>query len=77
MAAPFKVAEFDIYYNEGISYFGDILQSGLKQELIKKSGSWFQYENVKLGQGIEGARKYLKENPELTKKIRKTIIEKA
>ena len=76
VAAPFKIAEFDIYYNEGISYFGDILLSGLKQELIKKSGSWFQYENTKLGQGIEGARKYLKENPELAEKIKKAIIEK-
>ena len=76
VAAPFKIAEFDIYYNEGISYFGDILLSGLKQELIKKSGSWFQYENTKLGQGIEGARKYLKENPGLAEKIKKAIIEK-
>ncbi|HEB46568.1 MAG TPA: recombinase RecA, partial [Candidatus Nealsonbacteria bacterium] len=65
VAAPFRVAEFDIYYNEGISYFGDIVQSGLNQELIKRSGSWFQYENTRLGQGMEGAKKYLKENPEL------------
>ncbi|OGZ17710.1 MAG: recombinase RecA [Candidatus Nealsonbacteria bacterium RBG_13_36_15] len=76
VAAPFKIAEFDIYYNEGISYFGDILQSALKQELIKKTGSWLQYEDVKLGQGIEGARKYLQENPELAEKIRKIIVEK-
>ena len=77
VAAPFKIAEFDIYYNEGISYFGDIVQSGLKEEIIKKSGSWFQYEDVKLGQGIEGARKYLKENPNLAEKIRKAIVEKS
>lgn len=77
VAAPFRIAEFDIYYNEGISYFGDIVQSGLRLELIKKLGSWFQYENVKLGQGMEGAKKYLKENPEIAKKIRKAISEKA
>lgn len=77
VAAPFRVAEFDIYYNEGISYFGDIVQSGLNQELIKRSGSWFQYENTRLGQGMEGAKKYLKENPELAEKIRKAISEKA
>jgi len=74
VAAPFKIAEFDIYYNEGISYVGDILQAGLKSGLIKKSGSWFQYENRKLGQGVEGARIFLKENPDLVDKIKKEIM---
>jgi recombination protein RecA len=77
VAAPFKIAEFDIYYNEGISYLGDILQTGLKQGLIEKAGSWFQYENVKLGQGIEGAKQYLKENPDLAEKIKKGIFEQS
>lgn len=77
VAAPFKIAEFDIYYNEGISYFGDILQTGLKQGIIKKAGSWFQYENSKIGQGIEGARNYLKENPEVAEKIKKIITEQS
>jgi len=77
VAAPFKVTEFDIYYNEGISYLADILNTGLKQGIIKKAGSWFQYENAKLGQGMEGAKKFLKENPEIAKKIKKAVIEQA
>jgi len=74
VAAPFKTTEFDIYYNEGISYLADILNTGLKEGIIKKSGSWLQYENVKLGQGMEAAKRFLKENPEITKKIKKAII---
>ena len=74
VAAPFKVTEFDIYYNEGISYLADILNTGLKRGIVKKSGSWFQYENQKLGQGMEGAKKFLKENLGLAEKIRKNII---
>ena len=77
VAAPFKIAEFDIYYNEGISYLGDILNMGLKLEIIKKAGSWLQYENTKLGQGVEGAKQFLKENPEVAKKIKKAISEQA
>lgn len=76
VAAPFKIIEFDIYYNEGISYLVDILNTGLKYEIIKKAGSWYQYENTKLGQGMEGAKKFLKENPETVKKIKKAIKEK-
>ena len=74
VAAPFKTAEFDIYYNEGISYFGDLLNLGLKQGIIKKAGTWFQYENTKLGQGIEASKKFLKENPGIVKKIREAIV---
>ncbi len=69
VAAPFKTTEFDIYYNEGISKFADILNTGVKYEIVKKAGSWFQFENTKLGQGIEESRTFLKENPEITKKI--------
>lgn len=74
VAAPFKVAEFDIYYNEGISKLSDIISISLKSGIIKKAGSWFQYEDNKLGQGIEGAKSFLKENPEITEKIKKAII---
>jgi len=77
VAAPFKVTEFDIYYNEGISYLVDILNTGLNQGIVKKAGSWFQYENTKLGQGMEGAKKFLKENPEIVKQIKKTITKQA
>ncbi len=77
VAAPFKTAEFDIYYNEGISKFGDILNAGLKYEVIKKSGSWFQHEDTKIGQGVETAKNFLKENPIVMKKIIKEIEDKA
>jgi len=75
VAAPFKTTEFDIYYNEGISYLADVLNTGLGKGIVKKAGSWFQYENAKLGQGMEGAKKFLKENPEIAKKIKKAIVE--
>ena len=74
VAAPFKTVEFDIYYNEGISYLGDILNTGLKQGIIKKAGSWLQFENTKLGQGMEGAKAFLKENPEILKKIKEVVL---
>jgi len=74
VAAPFKTAEFDIYYNEGISYLTDIINTGINQGIIKKAGSWLQYENTKLGQGIEGAKQFLKENPAILKKIKEEII---
>jgi len=75
VAAPFKTAEFDIYYNEGISYFGDVLNTGIKANIIKRTGSWFQYQGVKLGQGQEAAKRFLKENPEILKKIKEAIKE--
>ncbi len=74
VAPPFKIAEFDIYYNEGISKTGDLLNAGLKLGIIKKAGSWLQYENTKLGQGMEGARTYLKENPETAEKLKKILL---
>jgi recombination protein RecA len=75
VAAPFKVTEFDIYYNEGISKFSDIINTGLKSGVIKKAGSWLQYEDTKLGQGMEAAKTFLKENPEIAEKIKKTTID--
>ncbi|MFH1820650.1 MAG: recombinase RecA [Candidatus Nealsonbacteria bacterium] len=75
VAAPFKIAEFDIYYNEGISYLGDILNLGLSKGIIKKAGSWLQYENEKLGQGVESAKKFLKENPAIVKKIKAAALD--
>lgn len=75
VAAPFKTVEFDIYYNEGISRISDVLNLGLKNNIVKRSGSWFQYQNKKLGQGTEAARKFLKENPEIAKEIEKAILE--
>ncbi len=70
VAAPFKTAEFDIYYNEGISKAGDALRAGLTSGLIKQSGSFFTLESEKIGQGTEAAKTYLREHPEAIKKIK-------
>jgi len=74
VAAPFKTAEFDIYYNEGISYLADLLNTAMKLGVIKKTGSWLEFENAKLGQGLEGSKKFLKENPQTVDKIREAIL---
>lgn len=69
MAPPFKEVEFDIMYNEGISRFGDLLDMGVELNVIQKSGSWYSYGDERLGQGREGVKKILMENPELLKTI--------
>ncbi len=74
VAPPFKIAEFDIFYNEGISYFADVINIGLKVGIIKKAGSWLQFENTKLGQGIEESKEFLRENPEIVKKIKESLF---
>jgi len=76
VAAPFRKAEFEILFEEGISKTGDILDLGVQSEIINKSGSWFSYDNEKIGQGREGARKYLIENPRIFNKIEKEILTK-
>jgi recombination protein RecA len=70
VAAPFRTAEFDIYYNEGISKSGDALRTGLLLGLIKQSGSFFTLEGEKIGQGTEAAKAYLMEHAEAMKKIK-------
>lgn len=80
VAAPFKTAEFDIMYNEGISYEGDILNVGIEKGVVKKGGAWLNYGDAKLGQGVESAKAYLKENPAVLKKLKeevKAAVEKA
>lgn len=77
VAAPFKVAEFDIYYNEGISRASEAINLGTKEGLIKKTGSTLQYGDIKLGVGMEKAKEFLKENPKILKDLQKDIIEKA
>ncbi|MDD5606556.1 MAG: recombinase RecA [Candidatus Pacebacteria bacterium] len=74
VAPPFKTTEFDIYYDEGISYTADLLNIALKLGIVKKSGSWFSFNNQKIGQGMEGAKAFLKENPETIKEIKKLIL---
>ena len=76
VAAPFKSAEFNIYYNEGISKFVDLINTGIKYGVIKKSGSWLQFENLKLGQGLEEGKNFLKEHPEVVEKIKQEILKK-
>jgi len=73
VAPPFRQAEFDIFYNEGISRLADILNTGLKFGVVSRSGAWLNYGSEKLGQGIEGAKTYLKENPRLVTEIVKGI----
>ncbi len=69
VAPPFRIAEFDIIYGEGISYEGDLLDLGANSEVINKSGTWYSYGDERLGQGKEAARKFLKENPKLAAEI--------
>ena len=75
IAAPFKIAEFDIMYNEGISKEADILDLGTKFDLIKKSGAFYSYGEEKIGQGRESAKQYLKENQKMAKEIEKRVRE--
>ncbi|HOF42518.1 MAG TPA: recombinase RecA [Candidatus Moranbacteria bacterium] len=77
VAPPFKTAEFDIMYNEGISLTGDILDTGVKYEVVKKSGNSFLYQEEKLGVGRENAKAYLKENPKTSEKIFREIMNRA
>ena len=69
VAPPFKTTEFDIMYNEGITYYGDVLNTGVKYEIVKKGGAWYNYEDQKLGQGYEASRRFLKENPKIANEI--------
>jgi recombination protein RecA len=73
VAPPFRVAEFDIMYNEGISKSGDILDNAVEKNLVKKSGAWYEYEGQKIGQGREAAKNYLKENPKILNDLEKKI----
>lgn len=77
VAPPFKEAEFDIMYGKGISKEGNIVDVGVDMEIIKKSGSWFSYDEERLGQGRETVKNVLKENPELANEIENKIREKA
>ncbi len=76
VAPPFKEAEFDIIYGEGISKVGEILDTGVKYDICKKGGAWFYYGEIRLGQGRENAKKYLKENPDMMAEIEAKIKEK-
>lgn len=76
VAPPFKQAEFDIMYNEGISRTGNIVDVGVKENIVQKSGAWFSYGDIRLGQGRENSKTYLKDNPEVALEIENKIREK-
>lgn len=73
VAPPFKQAEFDIMYNEGISRVGNIIDVGVKEDIVQKSGAWFYCGDIRLGQGRENAKQYLKDNPDLALDIENKI----
>jgi recombination protein RecA len=73
VAPPFKIAEFDIMYGTGISYEGNVLDIGVTEDIIQKSGSWFSYNDTRLGQGRENVKNYFAENPELLSTIDRQI----
>ncbi len=73
LAAPFRQAEFDILFGEGISKEGSLIDFGVEHDIVKKSGAWYTYEGEQLGQGKENSRRYLKENPELANEIEQKI----
>ncbi|GJQ28898.1 MAG: protein RecA [Phycisphaerae bacterium] len=74
IAPPFRDAEFDIMYTEGISLTGDLLDLAVGCEVVEKSGSWFSYREVRLGQGREGAKAFLKDHPDLCREIREKVL---
>ncbi|MBD5205186.1 MAG: recombinase RecA [Bacteroidales bacterium] len=76
MAPPFMKAEFEIMYGEGISKAGEIIDMAVAQGIVKKSGSWFSYNNAKLGQGRDAVKKVIAENPELAEELEQQILEK-
>jgi recombination protein RecA len=75
VAPPFRTAEFDIIYGEGISRIGEIIDLGVEHNVVKKSGSWFSFEDTKLGQGRDAVKQLLTDNPELAEQIESRIID--
>jgi recombination protein RecA len=74
VAPPFKTCEFDIFYNQGISYEADLINAGLRYGVVNKAGSWLQYKDAKLGQGSDASRKFLQENPKVAKNIHEELF---
>ena len=76
VAPPFREAEVDIIYGEGISREGDILDLAAKEDIVNKSGAWYAYDGNKIGQGRENAKTYLKEHPDIMAEIEQKVREK-
>ncbi len=75
IAPPFREAEFDIMFNGGISYEGDLIDLGVAEEVVQKSGAWLNYGKMRLGQGRENAKKFLVENKDLCEEIKTKILQ--
>jgi recombination protein RecA len=75
MAPPFRQAEFDIYFSEGVSRMGEIVDLGVERNIIEKAGAWYSYSGNRIGQGRENSKEFLKNNPEMAKEIEAKIIE--
>ena len=75
VAPPFKTAEFDILFGEGISRHGEIIDMGVDAHILDKSGAWYAYNGEKIGQGRDNAREFLRENPELSREIENKVRE--
>jgi len=73
VAPPFRIAEFDIVYGEGISRIGDLLDLGVEHDIVDKSGAWYSYLDERIGQGRENAKKFLKDHPEMVTEIEHKI----
>jgi recombination protein RecA len=73
VAPPFRQAEFDILYGEGISREGEIIELGVLHKLVEKSGAWYAYNGERIGQGKDNAREYLKEHPEMAREIENKV----
>jgi recombination protein RecA len=77
VAPPFRQAEFDFYFNEGVSRPGEVVDLGVAKGIIEKSGAWYSYGGKRIGQGRENVKKHLAENPEVMKEIEEKVIEDA
>ena len=75
VAPPFKQAEFDIYFNEGISRYGELIDIGIEKKIVERAGAWYSYNGNKIGQGRDNTRQYLKTNPEVAQEIESKILE--
>jgi recombination protein RecA len=75
VAPPFKQAEFDIYFNMGISRYGELVDLGVDHGIIEKTGAWYSYGGSRIGQGRENAKEYLKNNPEIAEAVQQKILE--
>jgi recombination protein RecA len=76
VAPPFRVAEFDIGYGEGISRTGELIDLGLEHKVVEKSGAWFSYGDLRIGQGRENAKQFLRDNPDIAGEVERTLREK-